>query len=501
MLDRDLKSKIDKLLDLFWSGGIANPLTNIEQISYLIFMKRLDEVDLKNKADAEWLKKNYKSIFPNDNLRWSHFKHMESSAMLSHVRDHVFPFMKDIKGNGESSLSQHMKDAVFLIPKPSLLVEAVEVIENLKIMEQNQDTQGDIYEYLLSKLNNSGTNGQFRTPRHIIKMMCALVNPKIGQTVCDPACGTGGFLIGAYQHILRSNTSPERIKIEEDGTEHGLVGDRITEQKIWDFLKDKTFFGYEFDSTMLRIAAMNMVLHGIDHPNINYQDTLSKRFDLADKYDIVLANPPFKGNIDKTDIHESLSRIVHTTKTELLFMILMTRMLKNGGRCAVIVPDGVLFGSSNAHQAVRKKIIEEAQLEGVISMPSGVFKPYAGVSTAILIFTKGGETDKVWFYDMDNDGFSLDDKRNLIKENDIPNIVEKWNKRHQLKEPTKEDKWFWIEKNQIVENKYDLSINRYKKIEYEEVSYDPPKVILEKLMTMEKKIQKDLEELGKMLQQ
>jgi type I restriction enzyme M protein len=499
MLDRDLKSKIDKLLDLFWSGGIANPLTNIEQISYLIFMKRLDEVDLKNKADAQWLKKDYKSIFPNDNLRWSHFKHMEADAMLTHVRDNVFPFMKDIKGNGESSLSKHMKDAVFLIPKPSLLVEAVEVIENIKIMEQNQDTQGDIYEYLLSKLNNSGTNGQFRTPRHIIKMMCALVNPKIGQTVSDPACGTGGFLIGTYQHILHNNTSPERITIEEDGTEHGLVGDRITDQKIWDFLREKTFFGYEFDSTMLRIAAMNMVLHGIDHPNVNYQDTLSKRFELSDKYDIVLANPPFKGNIDKSDINETLSRIVSTTKTELLFLILMLRTLNNGGRCAVIVPDGVLFGSSNAHVAVRKKIIEDAQLEGVISMPSGVFKPYAGVSTAILIFTKGGETDKVWFYDMEADGFSLDDKRNQIKDNDIPNIVEKWNKRHQLQVPTKGDKWFWVEKKLILENKYDLSINRYKKIEYEEVQYEHPKVILEKLLTMEKEIQKDLEELKEMI--
>lgn len=499
MLDRDLKSKIDKLLDLFWSGGIANPLTNIEQISYLIFMKRLDENDLKRKSDAQWLKKEYKSIFPNDNLRWSHFKHMEADAMLTHVRDNVFPFMKNIQGNGESSLSKHMKDAVFLIPKPSLLVEAVEVIENIKIMEQNQDTQGDIYEYLLSKLNVAGTNGQFRTPRHIIKMMCGLVNPKIGQSVCDPSTGTAGFLIGAYQHILKNNTSPERITIEEDGTEHGLVGDKITDQKIWDHLREKTFYGYEFDSTMLRIAAMNMVLHGIEHPNINYQDTLSKRFEVKDLYDIVLANPPFKGNIDKSDINETLSRIVSTTKTELLFLMLMMRVLKNGGRCAVIVPDGVLFGSSNAHVAVRKKIIEDAQLEGVISMPSGVFKPYAGVSTAILIFTKGGETDNVWFYDMEADGFSLDDRRNPIKDNDIPDIVEKWNKRHQLKEPSKGDKWFWVEKKLIVENKYDLSINRYKKVEYEEVQYEHPKVILEKLMTMEKEIQKDLEELKGMI--
>ncbi len=500
MLEKNLRSQIDKLWNLFWSGGIANPLTAIEQISYLIFMKRLDEADLKRKADAEWLDKKYQSLFPDENLRWSHWRHMEAENMLTHVRDKVFPFLKNLKSNGGSAaLSHHMKDAVFIIPKPSLLVEAVEIIDGLKIMEQNQDTQGDLYEYLLSELQSSGKNGQFRTPRHIIKMMCALVNPKLGQTVCDPACGTGGFLIGAYNHILRANTSNERITIQEDGTEHGLVGDKITDSKIWNFLREKAFFGFDFDSTMLRIAAMNMVLHGIDHPNMEYMDTLSKRFELQDKYDIILANPPFKGSIDKGDIHESLSRTVQTTKTELLFIILMKRLLVNGGRCAVIVPDGVLFGSSNAHVTVRKKLIEEAQLEGVISMPSGVFKPYAGVSTAVLVFTKGGETDKVWFYDMEADGFSLDDKRNPIKENDLPDIIEKWNKRHSLKAPVKGDKWFWVDKKQIADTKYDLSINRYKTIEYEEVAYDPPKVILEKLKGMEKEIQKDLEELEGML--
>lgn len=499
MLEKDLRSKIDKLWNLFWSGGIANPLTAIEQISYLIFMKRLDDMDFKRKADAEWLHKEYKSIFPDEKLRWSQWKHMEAEGMLAHVRDQVFPFLKNMQGNGEGNLSRHMKDAVFMIPKPSLVVEAVEIIDGLHIMEQNQDTQGDLYEYLLSELQSSGKNGQFRTPRHVIKMMCALVNPKLGESVCDPSCGTGGFLIGAYQHILRSNTSPDRITLQEDGTEHGLVGDKITDSKVWDFLRDKTFFGYDFDSTMLRIAAMNMVLHGIEHPNVDYLDALSKRCELENRFDIILANPPFKGSIDKSDIHESLSRNVQTTKTELLFLVLMIRLLVNGGRCSVIVPDGVLFGFSNAHVAVRKKIIEESQLEGVISMPSGVFKPYAGVSTAVLVFTKGGETDKVWFYDMEADGFSLDDKRNLIKENDLPDIVEKWNKRSQLKAPAKGDKWFWVEKKQIVENKYDLSINRYKTVEYEEVAYDPPKVILAKLKEMEKEIQKDLDELEGML--
>lgn len=495
MLAQELKSQVDKLWNLFWSGGIANPLTAIEQISYLIFMKRLDEEDLKRKSDAEWTKKKYESIFSSEKLRWSQWKHLEAEEMLKHVRDKVFPFIKKLNGESGNSFAYQMKDAVFIIPKASLLVEAVEIIDNLKITEQNQDTQGDIYEYLLSELATSGKNGQFRTPRHIIKMMCALVNPKLGQTICDPACGTGGFLIGAYQHILRTNTSPSHIKVEEDGTEHGLVGDRINDKKHWAFLKSKSFFGYDFDSTMLRIGTMNMVLHGIEHPNIEYMDTLSKRFEEENKYDVILANPPFKGSIDKGDVHESLTRAVKSTKTELLFVLQMERMLVNGGRCAVIVPDGVLFGSSNAHTAVRKKIVEECQLEGIISMPGGVFKPYAGVSTAILVFTKGGETDKVWFYDMQADGFSLDDKRDKIKDNDIPDIVEMWNKRAALKSPDKGDKWFWVEKKKIVENDYDLSIKKYKAIEVDTKVYDKPEVMLDRLIQLEGEILSSLKEL------
>lgn len=492
MLAQELKSQVDKLWNLFWSGGIANPLTAIEQISYLIFMKRLDEEDLKRKSDAEWTKKKYDSIFTNEKLRWSQWKHLEAEEMLKHVRDKVFPFIKKLNGESGNSFAHQMKDAVFIIPKASLLVEAVEIIDNLKITEQNQDTQGDIYEYLLSELATSGKNGQFRTPRHIIKMMCALVNPKLGETICDPACGTGGFLIGAYQHILRTNTSPNHIKIEEDGTEHGLVGDRINDKKHWAFLKSKTFFGFDFDSTMLRIGTMNMVLHGIEHPNIEYMDTLSKRYKEENKYDVILANPPFKGSIDKGDVHEALSRAVKSTKTELLFILQMERMLVNGGRCAVIIPDGVLFGSSNAHVAVRKKIVEECQLEGVISMPSGVFKPYAGVSTAILVFTKGGETDKVWFYDMQADGFSLDDKRTKIKDNDLPDIVEKWIKRGSLKSPDKGDKWFWVEKKRIVENDYDLSITKYKPIQIKQIQLESSSDILKRLLAVEADIQQGL---------
>ena len=497
MLAQELKSQVDKLWNLFWSGGIANPLTAIEQISYLIFMKRLDEEDLKRKSDAEWTKKKYDSIFTNEKLRWSQWKHLEAEEMLKHVRDKVFPFIKKLNGESGNSFAHQMKDAVFIIPKASLLVEAVEIIDNLKITEQNQDTQGDIYEYLLSELATSGKNGQFRTPRHIIKMMCALVNPKLGETICDPACGTGGFLIGAYQHILRTNTSPNHIKTEEDGTEHGLVGDRINDKKHWAFLKSKTFFGFDFDSTMLRIGTMNMVLHGIEHPNIEYMDTLSKRYQEENKYDVILANPPFKGSIDKGDVHEALTRAVKSTKTELLFVLQMERMLVNGGRCAVIVPDGVLFGSSNAHVAVRKHIVEECQLEGVISMPSGVFKPYAGVSTAILIFTKGGETDKVWFYDMQADGFSLDDKRSKIKDNDLPDIVEKWSKRGSLKSPDKGDKWFWVEKKKVVEHNYDLSIQKYKPVKVNESKFEPSSLILERLIGLESEIIKSLNDLSR----
>ena len=473
MLEAGLKSKIDKLWDLFWSGGIANPLTAIEQISYLLFMKRLDDKDIKQKKDAKFAGKTYQYIFKNNNdLRWSHWKHFEAEEMLNHVRDKVFPFIKKLNSESENGFSAQMKDAVFIIPKPSLLVQAVEIIESLKIHEQNQDTQGDIYEYFLSELKTSGKNGQFRTPRHIIKMMCELTGPKIGQTVCDPACGTGGFLIGAYQYILRQHTSPKFVTVDEEGAEHGLIGDKITSSKIWRHLKSKTFHGFDFDSTMLRISAMNMALHGIQNPNIKYLDSISKNNKEENLYDVILANPPFKGNIDKNDIHEALSRTIKTTRTELLFIAQMMRLLKIGGQCAVIVPNGVLFRSDKAHTAIRKKIIEEAQLEAVISMPSGVFKPYAGVSTTVLLFTKGGETDRVWFYDMTADGFSLDDKRNKIKENDILDIIEKWNHRQKLKEPTKEDKWFFVSKKKIVESgDYSLNGRIYK----ETVSYGQTK--------------------------
>ena len=496
MLAQELKSKIDNLWNKFWSGGIANPLTAIEQISYLLFLKRLDEEDLKRKGDAKFLKKEYKSLFPNETLRWSHFKQMEPEEMLAHVRDKVFPFIKNMKGEDDGgAFSKQMKDAVFIIPKPSLLVEAVEIIDSLKIMEQNQDTQGDIYEYLLSELQSSGKNGQFRTPRHIIRMMNALINPKLGQTICDPSCGTGGFLIGAYQHILKSSTSEKLITVDEEGNEQGLVGDKIKDKKVWDYLRNSTFYGFDFDTTMLRIAAMNLVLHGIENPNIIYTDTLSKKYQDDGKFDVILANPPFKGSIDKGDVSDSLTRLVSTTKTELLFIVKIIQLLKVGGRCAVIIPDGVLFGTSNAHLAVRKQVIDECQLEGVISMPSGVFKPYAGVSTAILIFTKGGETEKVWFYDMQADGFSLDDKRDRVRDNDIPDIIMKWGQRKNDNEPVTGDKWFWVDKKEIIDNKYDLTVNRYKKAVLKHREHVKPSDIASKLLMLEEGIFKNLKEI------
>ncbi len=502
MLAPELKSKINKLWDLFWSGGIANPLTAIEQISYLIFMKRLDDSDLRRKEDAEWLGQEHISIFEGkEDLRWSSWKHMgDAREMLEHVRDNVFPFIQKLNGEG-GTFAKMMKDAVFIIPKPSLLVEAVEVVDGLKISEQNIDTQGDIFEYLLSELKSSGKNGQFRTPRHIIKMMAELIDPQLGETICDPASGTGGFLIGAYQHILNKYTSPENITVEEDGTIHGLVGDKITDEKVWDFLRKSTFYGYDFDSTMLRIATMNLVLHGIELPNLRYADTLSKGFEETEKYNVILANPPFKGSIDKSDINEGITRLVGTTKTELLFLAEMYRLLVVGGRCAVIVPDGVLFGSSKAHKAVRELLVEKCQLEGVISMPSGVFKPYAGVSTAVLIFTKGGETDKVWFYNMEADGFSLDDKRVSIKQNDIPGIIESWKncKKDKASEPQKSDKWFWVEKNYIKQNAYDLSINKYMEIEYEEKDYEKPEDIMDRIESLEQDILADINELKELM--
>jgi type I restriction enzyme M protein len=513
MLTATLRSKVDSLWDKFWSGGIANPLTAIEQISYLLFMRRLDAQDLKAKEDAEWLKRPYKSAFdgkykhidgkeyPKKSLRWSEFRHLPGEEMLAHVRDRVFPFIKNLSGE-DHPFSKYMKDAVFIVPKASLLVEAISIIDEIytEIERERQensqtfhDTQGDLYEYLLSETSTAGKNGQFRTPRHIIQMMCALVDPKLGEEICDPACGTGGFLLGAYQHILTQHTSKKLRSIDENGLERGLVGDKLTDDRQWKALKEKTFYGFDFDTTMVRVGLMNLITHGIDHPNLDYQDTLSKNFDIKGRFDVVLANPPFKGSIDKGDINEDLG--LKTTKTELLFVNRIINLLRIGGRAAVIVPDGVLFGSSNAHVDLRKMLVDGCELQGVISMPSGVFRPYAGVSTAVIIFVRGGETKNVWFYDMQADGYSMDDKRDKIVENDVPLIVSAWIDRQKAPSNDRTTKSFFIPVAEIRNSAYDLSINRYKSHETEHITFEPPLNIIQQLKKLENEILRDLSEL------
>lgn len=506
MLNSTLKSSIGRLWDKFWSGGISNPLTAIEQISYLLFMKRLDEMDIKKRQDSEFTGEAYKSLFAEDkdNLRWSHFRQMEGGEMLTHIQTKVFPFLKTI-GKEESSFAKHMGNAVFIISKPSLLVEAVNIIDEIfeEIAKQDsagqgfQDTQGDLYEYLLSEITSAGKLGQFRTPRHIIQLICELVDPKLGDTICDPACGTGGFLLGAYQHIITAHTSKENRKTDENGLTRGDLGDKLTDERQWTHLKEKTFYGYDMDESMVRIGLMNLMMHGISSPNIEQKDTLSKKYDEDNHFDVIMANPPFKGSIDKGDINESLS--LATTKTELLFIDRIIKSLKIGGRAGVIVPDGVLFSSSNAHKQGRKMLLNDCELQGVISMPSGVFKPYAGVSTAILIFVKGGETEKVWFYDMQSDGYSLDDKRSKVDGGgDLPDIVEKWKARKEQKKNDLNSKFFYIDKKEIAENDFDLSMKRYKVTDHKEVEYEDPKVIFNKIEMLEKEITESLDELKKL---
>jgi type I restriction enzyme M protein len=382
-----------------------------------------------------------------------------------------------------------MKDAVFLIPKASLLQEAVSIIDNINLSAQNQDVQGDIYEYLLNELKTSGKNGQFRTPRHIIRMIVALVDPQIGQKICDPACGTSGFLINAYEYLLKQNTSEEMIEYDSEGIAHNLVGDKIHDKKKWDILRRQTFYGYDNDSTMVRLALMNMILHGIEHPNIMYSDGLSKAFQQKEMYDAILANPPFTGSIDESDINDKFK--IKTTKTELLFIELFHNLLHKGGKAGVIVPNGVLFGSSNAHKEVRKMLLETCQLEAVISLPSGVFQPYSGVGTAVLVFTKGGKTDKVWFYDMKADGFSLDQKRDFIDgKGDIPDIIKKF------KTKAEGSQSFSIDIATIKgDGDYNLSIQKYRKNDIQEIKYDDPKKIVDKILTEEENIVKELREL------
>lgn len=509
-----IESLIKKLWDRFWSGGIANPLTAIEQITYLLFMKRVDDLDLKRQSDAKFTGESYKSKFKGkfqvpgtkekidkQKLRWSQFKRMPAEDMLQYVQTKVFPFIKEL--NAETSpFTRHMANAVFIIPRASVLVEAIGIIEQIfeeieKDSEKGgqtfQDIQGDVYEMLLSEIATAGKNGQFRTPRHIIKLICELVDPQLGQRVGDPACGTGGFLLGAYQYIITQMDKEKRKKKpDEDGFVRSSVSGLLT-QKVKKTL-EQSFYGFDFDITMVRLGLMNLMMHGIDNPNINDIDTLSKSYNEESLYDIVLANPPFTGSIDKGDINEGL--MLNTTKTELLFTERMFNMLRNGGTAGIIVPQGVLFGSGKAFVKARKKLIEEAELKAVITMPSGVFKPYAGVSTAILIFTRGGETEHVWFYDMQSDGYSLDDKRTKLDGyGDLQNIVTRYKKRNPQKNTDRKEKSFFVPKEEIVENDFDLSMNMYKADDFEEIIYDPPKTILNTLVEIENDINKELKAL------
>ena len=503
MITSQLKNDIDRLWTEFWTGGITNPLTVIEQISFLMFARLLDIDETRHEKLAGRTKKSPHNNFGPDqqNLRWKKWSEYGGEEMLHHVRDQVFPHLRDLGGKN-TTFGEYMKDATCLIPKASLLVSAVTQINLLPL--GNSDIKGDLYEYMLSKLSTAGINGQFRTPRHIIKLMVEMLDPKPTEVVGDPACGTAGFLVSTMEYLRRQHSSPELVETFEDGSK-SYPGDRLEPYR--EHIQNGLFHGFDFDITMLRIAAMNLMLHGVENPDIHYQDTLSKNFpgkfrqQAESGFDVILANPPFKGSLDEEDVHPSLLKKVKTKKTELLFVALILRMLKNGGRSATIVPDGVLFGSSKAHVALRQHLIDENQLEAVISLPSGVFKPYAGVSTAILVFTKGGQTGDVMFYDVQADGLSLDDKRQEIAENDLPDVLEKFQQRRlaiaDFSDRTA--KAFVVPVANIRANKYDLSTNRYRETLQTEVRFDSPNAILARMKALEAEILTDMCELEALL--
>lgn len=513
MITGALKSKIDKLWEEFWTGGITNPLTVIEQITFLMYARLLDMNERRDEKMAERSGQSFKRRFgpERQSARWERFRHLPAEQMYQVVKDEVFPHFKDLAGEG-TLFAEFMKDAQLMIQKPTLLVKAVNMISDLPL--EQADMKGDLYEYLLSKLTTAGINGQFRTPRHIIRAIVEMLDPEATYRIADPACGTGGFLTTAYEYLLEKYSSEDGVITETVTNEKGeeveqkiYLGDLLQEHR--QHIDHDMFHGFDFDSTMLRIAAMNLVMHGITHPDIHYQDTLSQRFSerfpkaARDGFDLVLANPPFKGALDEEDVDPALLRTVKTKKTELLFVALIMRMLKTGGRSATIVPDGVLFGSSRAHQQLRKHLVDDNQLEAVISLPGGVFKPYAGVSTAILIFTKGGKTDHVWFYDVEADGFTLDDRRQPIKDSDLPELVTKFKSRDKSVVRTDKNdraaKCFWVSRDEIHKNKYDLSLGRYQEQVYQVEDYDPPRDILGRLKSLENEIQRDLSELEEML--
>jgi type I restriction enzyme M protein len=516
MLSNDLKSKINKLWDKFWSRGISNPIDAITQISYLLFMRRLDDTDLLNKANADFIGLEYNTIFRavkkdsdnddivdengnliyevKDDCRWSYFSELDPDTMLK---------------------TRYMKDAIFIINNSALLDEAVkaidEIYEDIKIQQdagqQFQDTQGDVYEYLINEIGSAGKNGQFRTPRHLIQFMCEIIDPDWTDKICDPACGTGGFLVGAYQHILTKYSSPEEITVDENGLKRfkKYGGDTISRQEVWDDLNQKVFYGYDVDQTMVRIGLMNLMLHGIKIPQIENTDTLSKIYDqkYADgEYSIIMANPPFTGRIDKGGMSDKLK--INGTQSELLFLVRISKMLRSGGKAAVIIPEGVLFGSSKAQKQTREILLKDNQLEAVISLPSGAFKPYTGVKTAILVFTKVEEdsptwhTEKVWFYELANDGYSLDDNRRKLAENPLPIAVDAYQNRA-TNTPIERKNHFFVEIDEIIKNGLDLSYNNYRKFEYEPQTYELPQDILKALFVLEDEIKMDMEELKNLI--
>ncbi|MGF9715203.1 SAM-dependent DNA methyltransferase [Paenibacillus sp. JMULE4] len=483
MITGELRQKVDRIWETFWTGGITNPLSVIEQFTYLLFIKGLDEAETRKENESVLLSLPFTGLFPSDkqHLRWSQFKLFDPQRMYDVVSNEVFPFIKTLHGDKDSAYAKYMGDAIFMIPTPNMLVRIVEGIDTIDM--KDRDTNGDLYEYLLSKVATAGTNGQFRTPRHIIEMMVALMKPTPEDIICDPAAGSAGFLVAAGEYLRNHHA------------------DLFLVQGLKEHFNNHMFYGFDMDRTMLRIGAMNMLLHGVDNPNIEYRDSLNENNTDKDKYTLILANPPFKGSLDADAVAADLLRVTRTKKTELLFLALFLRMLKVGGRCASIVPDGVLFGNSKAHKDIRKEIVENHKLEAIISMPSGVFKPYAGVSTAIIIFTKtgAGGTDHVWFYDMKADGYSLDDKRNPIEANDIPDILERFGNWEAEKERKRTEKSFLVPVDEIRSNAYDLSINRYKETEYEEVQYEDPKVILATIKQLEEEIVKGLDELEALL--
>lgn len=511
MLTGELRNKVDKLWDSFWSGGISNPLQVLEQITYLLFIKRLDDLHTLEENKANRLKKTIENrVFPDgkdskkrsyDDLRWSRFKNFGPEEMYNVVNDHVFPFLRTLGGDG-STYSHHMKDARFAIPTPALLSKVIDLIDDIPM--EDRDTKGDLYEYMLGKIASAGQNGQFRTPRHIINLMVNMMAPTPKDTICDPASGSCGFLVGASEYLREHH--PEILR----------------DAKLKKHFHEGMFHGYDFDNTMLRIGSMNMLLHGVESPDVRYKDSLAE--DHAgdiEKYSLILANPPFAGSLDEDNIAKDILQIVKTKKTELLFLALFLRLMKTGGRAAVIVPDGVLFGSSKAHKELRKMIVEDHKLDAVVSLPGGVFKPYAGVSTAILFFTKtnSGGTDHVWFYDVQADGWSLDDKRTALlsedklgatpvhalskedhEKNNLPDVLTRWSKREKEELKRKRtDHSFCVPKSDLVAQDYDLSLNRYKEVVHQEVNHRPPLEIIADLQKLELEIQQDLKDLQGLL--